>query len=501
MCLLMKLRWFIINSNSQGANFLKAKFASLKGEWIKYHKKSSIWPGIKWVKNHIDENSFHVIGNGNDVSLWHDAWCSNSSIAHMLNVDNSRFALTSKVSDIIKDGRWVLPTELCSILNRVGVNPNLLPTISENKDQRIWKLTSNGEFSVPSCMDLVRDHSPKINWCKWVWMSCIHPRLSSQVWKLLSGSCSTDDRLKKHGFSFASMCSLCRCNEETIDHILWNCSFSDEFWSWLHSMFNLSKGRFFMDIITKTQSKSQAVNQIWFVAVMSTMVEIWKARNRAIFDEVTPSLPKIKITVLNTIRSSAIRIKGNMFNSVEELCILSTLGIGSRPIMTQKIIKCRWIPPPLDFVKINCDGAARGNPGPAGAGIIVRDFKSATIVSISQGLGISSNFMAEVSAIILGIEWAAHNNKTKIIVCSDSSSAIMSFKKNSIPWSVKGRWNSIRNSFQEIRYAHVFREVNFAADALAKQGTHLSMGQTLFHNGRPSNLATENPDSTYFRIA
>ncbi|KAL0410603.1 UNVERIFIED_CONTAM: hypothetical protein Slati_3650000 [Sesamum latifolium] len=36
-------------------------------------------------------------------------------------------------------------------------------------------------------------------------------------------------------------------------------------------------------------------------------------------------------------------------------------------------ILCRWLPPPNGFWKLNSDGASKGNPGPSGAGGLIRD--------------------------------------------------------------------------------------------------------------------------------
>ncbi|OVA01464.1 Ribonuclease H domain [Macleaya cordata] len=149
---------------------------------------------------------------------------------------------------------------------------------------------------------------------------------------------------------------------------------------------------------------------------------------------------------------------------------------------------------------ICCDGAARGNPGQAGAGIIIRDHNSSTLATIAMGLGICSNFTAEVVAILLGIEWAVENHKVNIWVVSNSMAAIKAFRDNKIPWFARNRWNSVKNLFQQMKFSHSFREVNFAADALAKQGSFLPSGQIISFNGRLETLAIENPEQIYYRL-
>lgn len=46
-----------------------------------------------------------------------------------------------------------------------------------------------------------------------------------------------------------------------------------------------------------------------------------------------------------------------------------------------------WIPPDQDWIKVNFDGAAKGNPRSTGAGCVARDCKGRIIASCSQRLG------------------------------------------------------------------------------------------------------------------
>ncbi|OVA17200.1 Reverse transcriptase zinc-binding domain [Macleaya cordata] len=131
-----------------------------------------------------------------------------------------------KVLDIKNQGRWNYPPEFYMLLQRVVIDPNNLPWPSEDKDTRVWNPTHSGSFIVASSFELIREHFPKVQWSKWVWKDCIHPRMSSQVWKILSGSCATDDKIKKCGVHLTSRCCYCEREEENIDHLMWNCKFS-----------------------------------------------------------------------------------------------------------------------------------------------------------------------------------------------------------------------------------------------------------------------------------
>ncbi|OVA15434.1 hypothetical protein BVC80_1229g3 [Macleaya cordata] len=76
----------------------------------------------------------------------------------------------------------------------------------------------------------------------------------------------------------------------------------------------------------------------------------------------------------------------------------------NRLIKPQRVTECTWTPPAMGQIKISCDGASIGNPGRAGIGIVGRDHAEAFWGGIAAGLGVCSNYCAEITAIIVGLE-------------------------------------------------------------------------------------------------
>jgi ribonuclease HI len=70
---------------------------------------------------------------------------------------------------------------------------------------------------------------------------------------------------------------------------------------------------------------------------------------------------------------------------------------------------------------IHTDGAARGNPGPAGAGAVLRDAASGEVVAeIAEPLGHATNNVAEWSAVRLALEEARRRGATHVDLRMDS---------------------------------------------------------------------------------
>lgn len=97
-------------------------------------------------------------------------------------------------------------------------------------------------------------------------------------------------------------------------------------------------------------------------------------------------------------------------------------------------------------IKLICDGACSGNPGPAGIGIILE--YNGKIKEISQYIGESTNNIAEMMAIKVGLE-ALTTRNIPIVVYSDSQYCIGLLDKG---WKAKANKqlvNETRNLVDE----------------------------------------------------
>ncbi|XP_026416851.1 uncharacterized protein LOC113312302 [Papaver somniferum] len=176
-------------------------------------------------------------------------------------------------------------------------------------------------------------------------------------------------------------------------------------------------------------------------------------------------------------------------------------NIGNRSIKFQAIKECYWSNPKMGYVLFCCDGAAAGNPGMAGFGIITRSYNCEVIGTVSGRLGITTNYIGETLAVIWAIEWAVRLHCSKIIIRSDSKTVVEDFIKGEVPWCFKTRWQKAFKALAEIHYERCYRELNFSADDLAKKGAKLQMGEVIQHVGRPANLIqVEMPNRRYYRF-
>lgn len=57
-------------------------------------------------------------------------------------------------------------------------------------------------------------------------------------------------------------------------------------------------------------------------------------------------------------------------------------------------------------IKIYTDGGSRGNPGPAALGVFVTDWNGEVLYELGENLGITTNNVAEYTAVVRALEWA-----------------------------------------------------------------------------------------------
>lgn len=123
---------------------------------------------------------------------------------------------------------------------------------------------------------------------------------------------------------------------------------------------------------------------------------------------------------------------------------------------------------------IHVDGAARGNPGPAGAGGIIFGEEGKALVKLSEYLGKTTNNIAEYSALVLTLEKACELGAEEITVYSDSNLLVQQlnglFKiKNLQLKSFFNRAKRLISSYSKHQIIHVEREKNAGADRLANE--------------------------------
>jgi ribonuclease HI len=124
--------------------------------------------------------------------------------------------------------------------------------------------------------------------------------------------------------------------------------------------------------------------------------------------------------------------------------------------------------------RLYCDGAARGNPGPAGAGAVIVNPAGHIVAKIGKFLGEETNNVAEYMGLILGLKRAKAMGIKELEVLADSELVVRQLNGE---YAVKAEHlqplhaeaQALLKAFDQIEVRHIPREENGQADAMSNR--------------------------------
>lgn len=124
---------------------------------------------------------------------------------------------------------------------------------------------------------------------------------------------------------------------------------------------------------------------------------------------------------------------------------------------------------------LRTDGACRGNPGPAGIGVVLEVEGEGTSLEFFEYIGETTNNVAEYRALLKGLEEAEKLSPSRLTVYSDSELMV-----RHLSGAYKVKSEGLRplyleavarlKRFPSAKVLHVMREENRKADLLANRG-------------------------------
>jgi hypothetical protein len=296
--LLAKQVWRIVqNPDSLVARIMKCKYFPRSDLFeAKIGSRPSLaWRSMLSARELVHQGAIWRIGNGESVRIWGDSWLPKPS---SFSVYSPRLHLpeNSLVSELIDRDtkKWnrslieqhFLEEERETILN-IPLSP-LLP-----RDRLIWRCTKKGEFSVRSAyhlgLDIQTAEKPSSSmksddnevW-KVCWNSNVPPAVKTFIWRACHNLLPTRVNLRRRGVCEEASCPICLHEEETIEHVIWECASASDVWS--GSSIKMQKCRRsegdFQQILSEVVKRCDQEGVELF---MVTARKIWMRRNKVVF--------------------------------------------------------------------------------------------------------------------------------------------------------------------------------------------------------------------------
>lgn len=127
---------------------------------------------------------------------------------------------------------------------------------------------------------------------------------------------------------------------------------------------------------------------------------------------------------------------------------------------------------------IYVDGGSRGNPGPAGVGIVILDEKKHKVKEFNKYIGITTNNIAEYNAVIYGLQEALIEKADEVELNMDSELVAQQLKgeykvKNSNIRPLFEQALHLMSGFRKVDIKQINREKNKEADKLVNKAINL----------------------------
>jgi ribonuclease HI len=140
-------------------------------------------------------------------------------------------------------------------------------------------------------------------------------------------------------------------------------------------------------------------------------------------------------------------------------------------------------PQPDSYLIAHIDGGARGNPGPAGYGVVITDQAGHKVVGLSEYLGHQTNNYAEYNGLLAALDYALEHGHKALKVVADSELLVKQIRgeykvKSPTLLELYQRAKKMIVQLEWFSIQHVLRGGNQEADRLANQAMDKGMGRS-----------------------
>lgn len=168
--------------------------------------------------------------------------------------------------------------------------------LTDEPDVIKWRWTSNGKYTVASAYEIQFKGAAVLFPATEIWRAITEPKCCFFGWLVMHNKVLTADNMAKRNWPCNLSCVLCYCQHETTAHMLTKCNFTEATWNLVASQHQLPTYTELMaqksptEIVTTLLSSGNAKDKRRKVGVLCTFWwEVWKERNRRVFDRVEKS--------------------------------------------------------------------------------------------------------------------------------------------------------------------------------------------------------------------
>ncbi|XP_024014349.1 uncharacterized protein LOC112088339 [Eutrema salsugineum] len=296
----LKLIWRILSArDSLWVTWTHQNLIGKNFFWsIKEKTQAGSWIWRKLLKLRPVAKLFHRmdIRSGSATSFWFDHWSG-----RLVDIMGQRGCIdlgireNTTVEMVLKHHRR--RRHRVGILNQVEdeIEKYRASANYDLKDVALWKCGHEKfkqRFRSKDTWLQIRQTNIRWGWEEVVWFKYATPKYSFFHWTVMHNSISTGDRMIKWNANANPSCVLCNHPLKTVDHLFFNCPFSDQIWQTL--IRGLLRDRYttnWHEVLSPVKDSSQDRISLFILqyTLQATIYGIWRERNDNGMEETPPT--------------------------------------------------------------------------------------------------------------------------------------------------------------------------------------------------------------------
>ncbi|XP_057770854.1 uncharacterized protein LOC130990645 [Salvia miltiorrhiza] len=292
-----------------------------------------------------------------------------------------------------------------------------------------------------------------------LWKTNVPPKVRSFLWRAARNNLPSKERLLSRGVAVGGECETCKSSFENLWHTFFFCSFAEDCWRCS------DLGQYISNITNSCDSFVEALfciiggnNEELTARVCMVLWQIWKDRNRAIWEGVFP------VPARSVLQAAEARIEWLLAREKRSV---------QHPSSSPAVTCGGWHPLPLEYVKCNVDATFFSDINAVGIGIVVRSHDGNFVTGKSMKLmGLRRVDEGELIGIKEALSWLKFLGLSRGWVesdCKRACEALCSSERNiSEMGTLAAFCRKELASMPDIQVNHVRREHNGIAHFLAK---------------------------------